>query len=249
MPDVQIISLADMSNRVVGTCVLDPGVRHTILVDESSLRGSHQLIVLRGDDSDLVAGLRNWGSVIQALDSCTIGTNVIASSAAKGMENLADRRTRGIAKEVGKIIDVSKGSSVGRRRNGRNLVHQVGHTLELGDIEGLEGAFGVADQIDLGLAGLLGNLLDVGSDFGGTFVDGLQTTDEWESIVSTIRLRVCAVALGLEPGLHEVQVFIIGGTQSMKEDNGVGRTVAREIIDPECECSGCRKGREGQPGN
>ena len=100
----------------------------------------------------------------------------------------------------------------------------------------------MADQVDLGLAGLLGHFLDVGGDLGSTLVDGLQTTDERESIISTVGLGICAVALGLQPVLHEVQVFIVGGAQTVQEDDGVGRAFTREIVDARGNGS---SGREG----
>ena len=97
-----------------------------------------------------------------------------------------------------------------RRRNSSNLINKMGNTLELGYVKRLEGTLGVADKVDLGLAGLGDNFFDVSGNLGSAFVDVLQSAQEWEAVVGAVGLRVGAVALGLQPGLEEVYVFIVG---------------------------------------
>lgn len=248
VPHVQVIRLANVTDGVKRASILNPSVGDSILIDEGGLGGSDELIVLGGDDGDLVTGLRNRGAVIQTLDGSTIGTNVVTSRATDKVENLADSSARGVAEGVGKVIDVSEGSGVSGRSDGRDLVDQVGDALELGDVEGLEGTLRVADEVDLGLAGLLGDFLNVGSDLRGTLVDGLETTDEGEAIVGTVGLGVGAVALALQPVLHEVQVLIVGGAQTVQEDDWVGVALAREVVDPGGDGGSGREGRESQTG-
>ena len=231
VPHVQIIRLANVADRVKRAGILNPDVGHAVLLDERCRGGSNQLIVFGCDDGNLVAGLHNGGSIIQALDSRSIGTNIIASRATESIENFADSLTRRVTEQVGEVIEAREGSGVGRRGDGSNLVDQMGDTLELWDVKRLEGAFGVADQIDLGFAGLLGDFLNIGSDFRGTLVDRFQATQEWETIVCAVGLGVCAVTFALQPVLHKVQVLIIGCTQAVEKDDRVGGALAGEIVD------------------
>ncbi|GAB1201020.1 hypothetical protein APSETT444_010404 [Aspergillus pseudonomiae] len=65
-------------------------------------------------------------------------------------------------------------------------------------------------------------------------------------------LRVGAVALVLEPVLQEIQVFVVGGAQTVQQDDWVRvllRQFTVEVIDAEqCRRRGGEKGGQGKEG-
>ena len=125
VPDVQVVRLADVADRVKRAGILDPGVGDSIFINERCLGRSDQLIVLGGDDGDLVAGLSNGLAVIETLDGSAVRTHVVASRATDEVEDLANCSARGVTEEVGNVIDVRKGSGMGGRSDGGDLVDEV----------------------------------------------------------------------------------------------------------------------------
>lgn len=246
MPDVQIIGLTNVADGIQRAGILNPAICHAFLVNERCCRGSNQLIILGRNDSDTVAGLRNRGTIIQALDGWAIGAEIVASRATEGIEHFTNGCARPIAELVCEIVDAGECSGMGRRGDSCDLVDQVGDAFKLGHVERLESTLGVADDVNFALAGLFHDFFDVGGNLGGTLVDCFQAAKQWETIVCTVSPSICAEALSLQPVLHVVQVLIKSRAKAVEEDNGVVGALAGEIVDSCCDGCGGREGRERQ---
>jgi len=116
---------------------------------------------------------------------------------------------------------------VSRRRDGDDRPDETGDAIdELGHIQGLESALGMADQSHfLARTGRAPrDLLNQGPDLGGGVRDGDKAADFGEVFIGTVGQRKGAEALSLQPALQFVEVFVVRSAEAMEEDDGVAAT-------------------------
>lgn len=219
-----------MADGVEGAVVLDVDVVDASLVDERGGGRGDELVVLGGDDGDLVAGLGNGLAVVESVDGIATSREVDTGLAAKFLKDRVDERVQG--QNVSQLAQVGKGGAVGGRRKGNHSLDNVGDALDFGRVDGLEGALGVADQINLGGARLALDVADKVGDLLRRLVDRLEAADKGKAGVVAVGQGEGAELVLLEKVLEEVDVFVVGGTEAVEEHDGVGMDgrLARVVI-------------------
>lgn len=104
------------------------------------------------------------------------------------------------------------------------MLEDVGNVAKLGSVEGLECAFGVADEIDLAGVGFGVDFVDEGGDLGGGLGDREKTTDRRCGRFGAVGEGVDAVVAGGEEGREGGEGGGVGGHAVEEDDGVVGRS-------------------------
>lgn len=213
--------------------VLHVKISHTLFANKRRLGRHHQLVVRRSQDRVRDTFLGDRLAVIKPLDSIALGQEIRASSTADLFENLIDERAGELWRDVGDIVQAQESGTVRWRCDGEDPLHDFFDSFaELRHVQDLEGAFGVADEIYFGGAGLLFDGFDESGDFVRGGCDGFEAADEGEEVVLAIRGGECTVSLSLQVEFEDVYIFIIRCAEAVEEDDGVrvGFAAAGEVV-------------------
>lgn len=217
-----------MAHRVERAVVLDVDVVDALLLDKRRGGGRDELIVLGRQDGDCRARLDNGRPVVQPGNGRATRGEIRAGPAPERAQKLP--HVVADAQLHGELVQPCEVCAMSGRGNGDDVVDDGGHVPELGRVQGLEGAFGVADEVDLGRARFGPDLSDKGGDLVRGFVDGLEAAHEGEPVVVAVGEGEGAEALGLEPEVEEVDVLVVGGPEAVQQHDGVTGGLAGKVI-------------------
>lgn len=211
-----------MPRRIIRIVRLDIHVAGARLIDKRRRCRSHELILRRDNNREIIPRLHDRRAVVQTHDRCTGRTEVAARGAADDVEDVANKRTRQASANIGEIVEAAEGSAVRGWGNGDDLVDEAGDAFEFGDVKALEGTLGMADDVELGgaCAGLDG--LHEGGDLGSGRANGHQASNPRELEIVAVGEGEGAETFLLEVLFKVIQVFVISCAQAVEHHNGVG---------------------------
>ena len=148
------------------------------------------------------------------------------------------------------------------RGDGDDPADVCGHALGLGHVEGLEGAFGVADDVDGRCPSIGQYLVDEGSDLACGLGDRPDPADIGEAWIGAVGQGERAVALLRELALQDVEILVGVGAESVEDHDrrrmgdarptggvvhaALGRLGVRRDQNRRHENSGRDHGRDGE---
>ena len=242
LPDVAVVRKPSVTGLVARANILDNDVADAGFIDDALLRLDEGVGTGDNDGSfdTLLDDVRARG--LEVVVDGAVGSHVVACLAAEGVECVSNKLAGHLATEVPEVGETwqlerhSKHEVIiqhikrqlltkvlgtvdgGAKRNSATddlLDARLGHR----DINGVNATLRVADNVNLGRAGALLDLLDERRNFLCGVLHVAEAADEGYERVRSVRLRVCAPSLFLEVLLEHVDCPLAVRGEAVKKDH------------------------------
>jgi hypothetical protein len=161
------------------------------------------------------------GAITQFRDSLAIRKKIGASIASDRVEDLINKWARELWRHVGDVVQVQESSSMHRRRDGKDSLHEIPNSTKLCDIQRLERTLEMSYQINLLSTSLALHIPHELCNFSRRLANGLEASDQREESVFAVRDAGGAETLALQVGSEYVDIFVVCRAETMEEDDRI----------------------------